>query len=281
MEGRCAARSWPSEARHPWHRDQRIGPPGRELASRRGTAHTQGTRRRGPPPRAGRLGAILDDPRELVAEDEWTLEARIADRPILDTTGCQSRTGRQPPPADAPRPPLAATARARLALPGPCSRATLTCPRCRVVTAAARSRRRPRACAGVALEQASAIGPASGSSARVSMAIAATTSSAIAFSAAVAASAPQVNGPCDATSTAGISSGSSPAPSSVSTITSPVAPRSRRDLLAVSARVTGTAPRKWSAWVVPKQRDRPAGLRPRGRGLASACARCRRCRKRR
>ena len=29
------------------------------------------------------VGAILDDPRELVAEDEWTLEARIADRPFL------------------------------------------------------------------------------------------------------------------------------------------------------------------------------------------------------
>ena len=41
-------------------------------------------------------------------------------------------------------------------------------------------------------------------------AIAATASSAIAFSTACATSAPQVNGPCEATSTAGISSGSSP-----------------------------------------------------------------------
>ena len=55
------------------------------------------------------------------------------------------------------------------------------------------------------------------------MAIAATASSAIALSAAASGSGPQVNGPCDATRTAGISSGSSPVVVSVSTMTAPVA----------------------------------------------------------
>ena len=64
--------------------------------------------------------------------------------------------------------------------------------------------------------------------------------------------APQTNGPCEATSTAGTSSGSSSSAANVSTITSPVARSYSPSISAgVSARVTGTAPSKWSAWVVP------------------------------
>ena len=81
----------------------------------------------------------------------------------------------------------------------------------------------------------------------------ATASSATAFSTASSTSAPHANGPCEATSAAGTVERIEPATANASTITSPVAPRSRpRSRAAVSARVTGTGPSKWSACVVPK-----------------------------
>ena len=87
----------------------------------------------------------------------------------------------------------------------------------------------------------------------VRVAIAATASRAIAVSTASAGESPQQNGPCPLTSTAGESTAVRPAVASASTMTRPVSASYSPVISAErSGRLTGTDPRKWSAWVVPR-----------------------------
>ena len=200
----------------------------------------------------GRPRPGLDRPDELVAEHERPSENCVAD-PSLE----------QPVTIRAAKPdrvhPQQHLARIRIGLGLVVETKVAGRVQPQRLHRSGRSTRRGRACAGNGgASRSSADRPATaGSSSVVRRAIAATASSAIAFSTAFAASEPHANGPCDATSTAGISSGSSP--SALERLDDHVArplprtrPRSRRR---VSARVTGTGPWKWSACVVPRQRD--------------------------
>ena len=72
--------------------------------------------------------------------------------------------------------------------------------------------------------------------------------------------------PVETTRAAGRSSGSNREHRSPRRSPRPCAPRRRPRLRVVRRRVTGTAPRKWSAWVVPRHGRSRRGLRPGGGG---------------